>query len=77
MMSGQQVWAVPSGGAWKLSSTKPDAPDARQIGSGEIFTLTGTDCVTYGSLARSPTRANRRFRTRLGDLKLPAIGARS
>ncbi|MBS0190283.1 MAG: hypothetical protein U0573_05170 [Phycisphaerales bacterium] len=69
MMSGQQVWAVPSGGAWKLSSTKPDAPDARQIGSGEIFTLTGTDCVTYGIARSIPNTSESAISHALGDLK--------
>lgn len=70
MMSGQQVWAIPSGGSWKLVSVKPtDAPGAKQIGAGEVFTLTGADCVAYGIAGAIPDTNESSISHVLGDLK--------
>jgi len=70
MMSGQQVWAVPSGNTWKLLANKPsDAPGSRQIGAGEVFTLTGAECVTYGIAGAIPDTNESSVSHALGDLK--------
>ncbi|MGH7242473.1 MAG: hypothetical protein ACREJD_03545 [Phycisphaerales bacterium] len=70
MMSGQQVWAVPSGNTWKLVAVKPtEERGVKQIGAGEVFTLTGSDCVTYGIAASIPDATERSISHALGDLK--------
>lgn len=70
MMSGQQVWAVPDGHSWKLVSAKPEnEKGAKQIGSGQVFTLTGAECVTYGIASSVPDTSETSIAHALGDLK--------
>lgn len=70
MLSGQEVWAVPSGKGYKLVSTKPSEDrGVNQLSAGQVFTLTGTDCVTYGIAGAIPDTSESSISHALGDLK--------
>jgi hypothetical protein len=70
MLSGQQVWAVPAGKGWDLLATKPlDERGAKQLSAGEVFTLTGADCVKYGIAGAIPDTSETAISHALGNLK--------
>lgn len=70
MLSGQQVWAVPTGKSWKLTADKPaEDKGVKQLSAGEVFTLTGADCVTYGIAGAIPDTGATAISHALGDLK--------
>lgn len=70
MLSGQQVWAVPTGKGWKLTAEKPaEDRGIKQLSAGEVFTLTGADCVTYGIAGAIPDTGATAISHVLGDLK--------
>ncbi|MBX3388524.1 MAG: hypothetical protein KF691_03610 [Phycisphaeraceae bacterium] len=71
MLSGQQVWAVPAGpNKWTLTSEPPaDKSGAKQLSVGQVFTLTGVDCVRYGIARSIPDTSVSSISHALGNLK--------